>query len=166
MKKFIVSVFIIGAFVLYSFVYSRSNPVAVVPGSSISGSTSSTRSTSTPAGGTTPGATSPSPSSTTTTSTTSGQYKDGTYTGSAADAFYGYIQVKAIIKQGKITDVQFLQAPSDRNQSVMINSYADPQLTQEAIQAQSANVNVVTGATDSSDAFIQSLTNALSQAKA
>ncbi|BCL80556.1 FMN-binding protein [Ktedonobacteria bacterium brp13] len=166
MKKFIVSAFIIGAFVLYSFVYSRSNPVAVVPGNSISGSTSSTRSTTTPAGGTTPGATSPSPSGTTTASTTPGQYKNGTYTGSAADAYYGMIQVKAVIQQGKITDVQFLQAPNDRNQSVMINSYADPQLTQEAIQTQSANVNVVTGATDSSEAFIQSLTDALSQAKA
>ena len=48
----------------------------------------------------------------------------------------------------------------------MINTYADPQLTTEAIQAQSANVSIITGATDLSDAFIQSLTNALSQAKA
>ncbi len=56
------------------------------------------------------------------------------------------------------------QYPSDRNHSVMINNYADPQLVSEALQAQSANVDIVTGATDSSDAFIQSLTDALSQA--
>lgn len=48
----------------------------------------------------------------------------------------------------------------------MINSYADPQLISEAIQAQSATVDVVTGATGSSEAFIQSLSDALSQAKA
>lgn len=64
------------------------------------------------------------------------------------------------------TGVQFLQYPSDRERSVEINSYADPQLTSEAIQAQGAQVDVVTGATDSSDAFMQSLADALSQAQA
>jgi uncharacterized protein with FMN-binding domain len=49
---------------------------------------------------------------------------------------------------------------------VRINEEADPQLISEAIQAQSANVDIVTGATDTSEAFIQSLTDALSQAQA
>src|SRR5258708_24173703 len=49
---------------------------------------------------------------------------------------------------------------------IMINNYADPQLTSETIAAQSANVDIVTGATDTSQAFIQSLSDALSQAKA
>ena len=93
-------------------------------------------------------------------------YKDGSYTGRVADAQWGVVQVKAIITNGKITDVQFLQYPNDRNRSIEINSMADPQLTSEAIQAQSANVDIVTGATDSSDAFMQSLTDALSQARA
>ncbi len=92
-------------------------------------------------------------------------YKDGSYTGSVADAFYGNIQVKAIISGGKITDVQFLQYPSDRRQSIEINSQAMPYLTQEAIQAQSANVNGVSGASQTSAAFIQSLQSALDQAK-
>jgi uncharacterized protein with FMN-binding domain len=83
-----------------------------------------------------------------------------------ADAQWGYIQVKAIISNGKITDVQFLQYPNERDRSIMINSYADPQLTSEAIAAQSANVDAITGATDTSQAFIQSLSDALSQAKA
>lgn len=93
-----------------------------------------------------------------------GKYKDGEYTGTVADAFYGNIQVKAIISGGKITDVQFLQYPNDRSTSIMINTQAMPMLKQEAITAQSANVDIVSGATDSSNAFIQSLGSALSQA--
>ncbi|MGZ6004761.1 MAG: FMN-binding protein [Candidatus Saccharimonadales bacterium] len=96
--------------------------------------------------------------------TQSAKYKDGQYTGNAADAYYGYIQVKAIISGGKITDIQFLQYPNDRQNSVYINSQADPMLKQEAIQAQSAKVDIISGATDSSVAFIESLTNALNQA--
>lgn len=93
-----------------------------------------------------------------------GQYKNGTYTGSVADAFYGNVQVQVTISGGKITDVQFLQYPSDRSTSVYINSQAMPLLKQEAIQAQSANVAGVSGASATSAAFIQSLTDALSQA--
>ena len=92
-------------------------------------------------------------------------YKDGSYTGSVASAFYGNIQVRATIQSGKITDVQFVQYPNDRTRSIAINTLAMPNLKREAIQAQSANVNIVSGATDSSNAFIQSLSSALSQAK-
>lgn len=95
----------------------------------------------------------------------SSQYKDGSYTGSVADAFYGNIQVQAIISGGKITNVQFLQYPNENGTSMYINQQADPMLAQEAIQTQSANVDIISGATDSSQAFIQSLSNALSQAK-
>lgn len=92
-------------------------------------------------------------------------YRDGVYAGKSADAFYGNIQVKAVILGEKITDVQFLQFPNDRTRSIAINTLAMPNLKQEAIQAQSANVDIVSGATDSSNAFIQSLSSALSQAK-
>ncbi len=163
MKKFIVAVVIIGAFILYSFTY-HANSVALVPGTSTKSSSSTTGAS---ASGTTPTPSSATSTPSGTASTTSGAlYKDGSYTGSQADAQWGYIQVKATIQNGKITNVQFLQAPSDRNRSIQINSYADPQLASEAIQAQSATVDIVTGATDSSDAFIQSLSDALSQAKA
>jgi uncharacterized protein with FMN-binding domain len=93
-----------------------------------------------------------------------GQYRDGTYTGSIADAYYGNVQVQATIQGGKITNVQFLDYPKDRQTSVIINSQAMPYLISEAIQAQSANVNVVSGATASSGAFQQSLASALAQA--
>ncbi len=94
-----------------------------------------------------------------------GQYVDGSYTGSPTDAYYGIVQVKAIISGGKIADVQFLQYPSDRSTSRYINSQAMPMLTQEAITAQSAHVNGVSGATATSGAFVQSLASALAKAK-
>lgn len=92
-------------------------------------------------------------------------YKDGTYTGDVADAFYGNIQVQATIANGKLTNVQFLQYPNDRGYSIAVNSQADPMLAQEAIQSQNANVDIVSGATDSSQAFVQSLQSALNKAK-
>ncbi len=56
----------------------------------------------------------------------SGNYKDGSYVGQVADAQWGLLQVKAIVSNGQISDVQFLQYPSDRSRSVRINSVADP----------------------------------------
>ena len=94
-----------------------------------------------------------------------GQYADGTYTGNAANAYYGYIQVQAVIKDGRLSDVVFLRYPNGRRTSIYINQQALPLLRQEAIQVQSANVSGVSGASDSSAAFRQSLGNALAQAK-
>jgi uncharacterized protein with FMN-binding domain len=94
-----------------------------------------------------------------------GQYADGSYTGSGADAYYGTIQVQAIISGGKIADVVFLQYPSDRSTSRYINGQAMGYLKQEAIAVQSAQVDIVSGATDSSLAFRQSLASALAQAR-
>ncbi|MDD3531366.1 MAG: FMN-binding protein [Candidatus Pacebacteria bacterium] len=94
-----------------------------------------------------------------------GQYANGTYVGNAVDAYYGTVQVKAVITSGRLADVQFLQHPSDRSTSRYINDQAMPLLTQEAIQAQSARVNGVSGATFTSQAFQESLTSALALAK-
>lgn len=93
-----------------------------------------------------------------------GPYRDGTYTGSVADAYYGNVQVQATIQNGFITDVQFLDYPQDRGTSIYINSQATPLLRQEAIQTQNAQVDTVSGATETSGAFRQSLGSALSQA--
>ena len=76
------------------------------------------------------------------------------------------MQVQAVIKGGKIADVTFLSYPSDRRTSQQINSRAMPMLQQETIAAQSANVNAVTGATFTSQAYVASLQSALSQAGA
>ena len=99
-------------------------------------------------------------------STQTGQYADGTYTGSTADAYYGMVQVQAVISGGKLTDVKFLQYPNDRGTSREINTQAMPLLTQEAVAAQSAQVDGVSGATQTSEAFVQSLSAALAKAKA
>ncbi len=92
-------------------------------------------------------------------------YRDGTYTGSTADAYYGLVSVQTVIQNGRIVDVQFLQYPSDRRTSVRINNVAIPRLKTEAIQAQNAHVNIISGATLTSEAFIQSFQSALDQAK-
>ena len=94
-----------------------------------------------------------------------GLYADGSYTGSPADAYYGTVQVLVVVLGGKMTDVQFLQHPDHRSNSIRINSEAMPILTQEAVQAQSANVDGVSGATFTSGAFQQSLASALALAK-
>lgn len=96
--------------------------------------------------------------------TQKGKYKDGAYVGPSADAYYGPLQVQAIISGGKLTDVVFLKYPNDRQNSTRINQQAMNRLKQEAIRAQSAKVNTVSGATDSSDAFRVSLGAALKQA--
>ncbi len=96
---------------------------------------------------------------------TTGQYRDGQYIGRVADAYYGNVQVKAYIKNSKISDVQFLQYPNDRRTSIEINNQAIPYLKQEAIQAQSDKVDIVSGATQTSGAFQESLASALSQAR-
>jgi uncharacterized protein with FMN-binding domain len=101
-----------------------------------------------------------------TTVVAQGQYKDGTYTGNIIDAYYGNVQVQAVIQAGKITNVQFLDYPHDRRTSQRINKIAGPYLTTEAIQAQSAQVDLISGATLTSEAFVQSLQTALESAHA
>ena len=139
-------------------------------GDSVSQQTTQSASGQTTSGGTS--ATTAAASSSTATSSASttaaaanALYKDGQYDGNVADAYYGLVQVRAIIQGGKLTDVVFLSYPNDRSESIKINTYATPILKAEAIKAQSAKVNTVTGATNTSRAFINSLTGALSQAQ-
>jgi len=151
MKKILLSGFVVLTFIGYALQqrYGDNSTVIITPNAPTA---------TTPAPTVAQGSAAPPP-------TTTGVYKDGTYTGSVADAFYGNVQVSAIISGGKISDVQFLQYPNDRRQSIQINTQAMPLLKQEAIQAQSANVNGVSGASQTSGAFVQSLQSALSQAK-
>ncbi|MBI5044780.1 MAG: FMN-binding protein [Candidatus Levybacteria bacterium] len=93
-----------------------------------------------------------------------GKYKDGTYTGDVTDAFYGNIQVSAVISGGRLSDVVFLQYPNDRQTSIRISTESMPILKQEAIEAQEADVDIVSGATDTSIAFRKSLKSALDKA--
>ena len=162
MRKIIASITFIllfGAFALYQNGTTQNLPVAAV--------TTAPSSTSVPvATQTAPAAAAPPPQKAIASVSTpnQGQYRNGTYTGVSANAYYGNVQVQVTIANGEIADVTFLDYPQDRGTSRSINSYAMPQLTQEAIAAQSANVNGVSGASDTSAAFQQSLASALGQA--
>ncbi len=108
------------------------------------------------------------PSFSTQPTTTSGPqasgYKNGIYDGQPVDAYYGLVQVEVNIQGGKIQDVRFLQYPSDRRTSQQINAIAMPYLQQEAVQAQSAQVDIISGATLTSEGFQLSLQSALQSA--
>ncbi len=93
-------------------------------------------------------------------------YKDGSYTGDAVDAFYGTVQVKVSIRGGKINNVVFLQYPDKPGHTIEVSNGAIPILKSETIKAQSANIDGVSGATQTAEAFIKSLSSALDQAKA
>jgi uncharacterized protein with FMN-binding domain len=91
-------------------------------------------------------------------------YADGTYTGDAASTRWGDVQVSVTIADGSISDVQFLSYPDGDTRSAQINAQATGMLVQEVVQAQSADVQAISGATFTSEAFMQSLESALSQA--
>lgn len=92
-------------------------------------------------------------------------YRDGEYAGISADAFYGRVEVVAIISGGRIVEVKFLDYPKEAQTSVQISGRAVPMLQTEAIEAQSAEVDIVSGATETSLAFRESLASALAKAK-
>jgi uncharacterized protein with FMN-binding domain len=151
MKKLVLSMVVIVAFALYS-VYIRSTKTEKA----------STVPITTPLILSTPSSSQVNVTDTSIVHT--GKYKDGMYTGKSVDVFYGFIQVKAVVQNGQLTDVQMLRQPDDRGESIEINSVAMPILQKEAIQAQTTKIDIVSGATDSSQGFIQSLDSALSQA--
>ncbi len=96
----------------------------------------------------------------------SARYADGAYRGPVVDAYYGLIQVQAVVQGGQLADVRILRYPSDRLTSVVINRRALPRLRREALRAQNAEVDFVSGATLTSEAFVRSLDVALRQARA
>ena len=90
----------------------------------------------------------------------------GSFTGSDVPTMYGDVQVRAVLTNGKVTNVVAVQLPSDRARSAEISQIAGPMLRQEAVQAQSARIDIISGATYTSVAYAQSLSDALKQAKA
>jgi uncharacterized protein with FMN-binding domain len=111
-------------------------------------------------GGTSSGST----GSTGSTGSAGGAAKDGTFTGQTAQTPFGPMQVAAVISGGKITDVKVLQETNQGGRSVQISNQADPMLRSEVLQAQSANVSMIGGATYTSMGYLQSLQSALDQA--
>jgi uncharacterized protein with FMN-binding domain len=84
--------------------------------------------------------------------------------GPAAQTRWGPVQVRAVIADGRLTDVIVLQMPALNGRDREINAYAMPQLREAAIEAQSADIDVISGATVTSEGYISSLQAALDQA--
>ncbi len=95
---------------------------------------------------------------------TKSRYADGTFTGQDVSMRYGDVQVQVTISGGAITDVTALQLPGGDGRSERLSSIAGPMLRSAALQAQSANIDLVSGATYTSDAYQQSLQSALDAA--
>ena len=87
-----------------------------------------------------------------------------TVTGSAIQTRWGPVQVQLTVSGGKITDVAMLQYPIANGTDQQIRSYALPILMQDTVDAQSANIDMVSGATYTSTGYLQSLQSALDQA--
>ncbi|MFE1310136.1 FMN-binding protein [Streptomyces sp. NPDC058755] len=85
-------------------------------------------------------------------------------TGDTVQTRWGPVQVRVTIESGKLTDVTAVSYPQDNPRDQEINSYALPQLRREALAAQSAQIDTVSGATYTSDGYRQSLQSALDSA--
>jgi uncharacterized protein with FMN-binding domain len=162
MKKYFLSFFLIIAFAFYVMLENQSSvsivsnsPADAKPGNG-AGNAASAHTPAPPAA--TPGPTSSSPA-------TTALYHDGSYNGDSVNAYFGNVQVEAVINGGKLTNVAILDYPKDRSTSARINNAALPKLVQEAISSQSATVDIVSGATQTSQGFQQSLASALAKAR-
>jgi uncharacterized protein with FMN-binding domain len=89
-----------------------------------------------------------------------------TVTGAVADTEHGPMQVQLVLTGERITKVNLLQRTDDGQESVQIDSFAIPKLTSETLTAQSARIDAVSGATFTSQGYVQSLQSALDKAMA
>ncbi|WP_217637192.1 FMN-binding protein [Geodermatophilus telluris] len=96
--------------------------------------------------------------------TTTGTDGATTVTGPAVDTRYGPVQVQVTVSGGVITDVEVVEYPDGDRRDQQINSRAVPQLVQETLDAQSADVDMVSGATYTSEGYAESLQAALDEA--
>ena len=87
-----------------------------------------------------------------------------TYTGDAVSTRFGDVQVQITVKKGKVTKSSVTQVPWSNGRDQEINSYAVPILNSEAVDAQSASIDMVSGATYTSQGYIGSLQSAIDQA--
>jgi uncharacterized protein with FMN-binding domain len=87
-----------------------------------------------------------------------------TYDGGTAQTRWGPVQVRITVQDGKITVSKAVVYPNGNGRDHEINSYALPVLNQEVVQAQGANIDMVSGATVTSDGYVRSLQSAIDQA--
>lgn len=143
-------------------------PVSTPPGSSTpsspaAGPGAASRGSGSPTGSAASRTSAPAPRPTATARPTTGA--TGTFTGSVAQTQYGPVQVRVVMTGGRMTDVTALQLPNSSSRSVQLSGRAAPVLRQEALSAQSAAINTVSGATYTSQGYRSSLQAALDAAK-
>lgn len=110
------------------------------------------------ASGSAPPATSSQPSSNSSSSSSR------TYAGSVAQTRWGPVQVQITVSNGKIIKATVLQQPNGNRKDEEINAYALPTLIQDTLVAQSAEIDMVSGATVTSEGYLESLQSALDKA--
>ena len=128
-------------------------PAAGLPGASTSTSAPQSTATSAP----------PHPGSTRTSAKSTAASATKTLTGSAVETQYGIVQVQVTVNGSRITNVRFLQLTAYDQRSADINSQAAPILLQETLSAQSSQIDTVSGASYTSEGYVQSLQSALDQ---
>ena len=87
-----------------------------------------------------------------------------TYTGDSVDTRWGPVQVQITVDNGTITTAEAVVYPNGNREDQQINSYALPVLGQEAVQSQSADIDMVSGATVTSQGYLSSLQSAIDKA--
>lgn len=146
----------------------------VTTGSSTSAPTGSAETGSTQTGstqtgsaqsGSAQGGSTPTGSASPTASAPSSGFKDGTYTGDAARTRYGPVQVQISVSGGQIASVDVVDYPTDSPRDRQINEQAVPMLVGETTSAQSAQIDLISGATYTSQGYAQSLQSAIDQAQ-
>ena len=146
--QFAVSGTVVGLVMLLSF---KTHPAAVTtPPAALGTPTPDTAGGASPSPTSAPGSTAPGGSK--------------TVTGEAAQTRYGPVQVQITVSGGTVTSVTAVDYPQSDPRDVQINSFAIPQLDQEATAAKSSSIDIVSGATYTSQGYIQSLQSALDQA--
>jgi uncharacterized protein with FMN-binding domain len=128
--------------------------------SSDAGSTTSDGTSSTTSGGSSSGSSAGSSDGSSSGSSSSAQ----TYDGDAVQTRWGPVQVQVTVEDGRITAANVLQVPMANHHDQQINSYAVPILNSEAVDAQSADIDMVSGATDTSEGYLSSLQSAIDRA--
>ncbi|EJF01636.1 FMN-binding protein [Liquorilactobacillus mali] len=105
--------------------------------------------------------------SSTASSSTSNQqnYKDGEYVGKSITTAWGNVQLKIKITDNRLTQITVLKYPNTHSHSVEINQRVLPIYRQEAVKSQSANIQQVSGATETWKGFTGSLQSALVEAR-
>ncbi len=145
-----------GLVLLFSYHTSTSSRMAVSGGTTVAGAGTATRSG--------PSTASPAPATPAPAASAAPAASSGTFTGSSVDTRWGAVQVQITVQGGTITRAQAVEYPQNNGRDQQINAYAVPTLNQEVVTAQSAKIDAVSGATVTSDGYLQSLQSAIDQA--